>query len=283
MKLHIIETGYFKLDGGAMFGVVPKTMWSKKYPADEYNLCTWQMRCLLVEDGNRKILIDTGMGSKQDAKFRSHFHPFGEKTLQSSLADAGFSVDDVTDVLLTHLHFDHVGGALELDKSGNIVPTFSNAKYWSNDKHWKWAIEPNAREAASFLKENIMPLQEMGILELIDVEEDIKFSDNISLNFAYGHTEALMAPTIHLPSGKKLIFTADLLPSPHHISMPWVMGYDVRPLVTLDDKAKLYEKVVDQDYYIFYEHDKDIACSQIVTGKRGRPVMGAQVNIEDLV
>ena len=210
MKLHVLETGKFKLDGGAMFGVVPKRMWQKMHPADEDNLCTWQMRCLLVEDGNRKILIDTGVGSKQDDRFRSHFYPHDDIDFTESLAKIGLTTEDITDVFLTHFHFDHVGGALKRDAQGAIVPVFPNATYWSNEVHYNWALNPNAREAASFLKENFVPMRDQGILQMIDVQEGIKFSDNISLSFVYGHTEAMMLPYISLPSGNTLIIARTL-------------------------------------------------------------------------
>ncbi|MFZ1580812.1 MAG: MBL fold metallo-hydrolase, partial [Saprospiraceae bacterium] len=240
MKLHVLETGKFKLDGGAMFGVVPKRMWQKMHPADDDNLCTWQMRCLLVEDGNRKILIDTGVGSKQDDRFRSHFYPHDDIDFTESLAKIGLTTEDITDVFLTHFHFDHVGGALKRDAQGAIVPVFPNATYWSNEVHYNWALNPNAREAASFLKENFVPMRDQGILQMIDVQEGIKFSENISLSFVYGHTEAMMLPYISLPSGNTLIYCADLIPSHHHIQMPYVMAYDLRPLETMKEKKVLH-------------------------------------------
>jgi len=279
MKLHIIETGKFKLDGGAMFGVVPKSMWTKLNEPDENNMCTWAARCLLIEEGERKILIDTGMGDKQDAKFRSHFYPHGEENLIGSIAKAGFSAEDITDVFLTHLHFDHVGGAVVRTKEGHLVPTFPNATYWSNENHWNWAINPNPRERASFLKENILPLQEHNVLKFIDVEEGVQFTDNIHIHFAYGHTEALMTPYIKLDDGRTIVYTADLLPSHCHIGMPYVMGYDIRPLHTLKEKAALYEKVVGTDHFIFFEHDKDIACAELIKNEKGRVVFGSEIRL----
>jgi len=279
MKLHIIETGKFKLDGGAMFGVVPKSMWQKLNQPDENNMCTWAARCLLVEDGERKILIDTGMGDKQDAKFRSHFHPHGEETLLDSIAKAGFSAEDITDVFLTHLHFDHVGGAVIRTTDGHLIPTFPNATYWSNEQHYNWAMNPNHRERASFLKENFVPLMEHNVLKFIDVEEGLAFTDSINIGFAYGHTEALMTPYIKLDDGRTIVYTADLLPSHCHIGMPYVMGYDIRPLDTLKEKAALYEKVVGTDHYIFFEHDKDIACAELIKNERGRVVYGGEISL----
>ncbi len=279
MKLHIIETGKFKLDGGAMFGVVPKSMWKKLNEPDDNNLCTWTMRCLLVEDGERKILIDTGLGNKQNDKFRSHFHPHGEDSLVNSLSNSGFGFEDITDVLLTHLHFDHVGGAVSKTEKGDLIPTFPNATYWTNEVHYNWALNPNPRERASFLIENIVPLKELGVLKYIDVEQGVKFTDHIHLDFVYGHTEAMMVPYIQKPDGSTIVFTADLLPSHCHIGMPYVMGYDIRPLETLKEKALLYEKTVNTNHSIFFEHDKDMACAELIKNERGRVVLGSQVDI----
>lgn len=283
MKLHAIESSKFKLDGGAMFGVVPKSMWNKYHPADENNMCTWQMRCLLVEDGDRKILIDTGIGNKQDEKFRSHFYPHDEVSFDSALAQVGLTKEEITDVLLTHLHFDHAGGAVEIDAKGKLVPTFPNATYWSNEIHYNWAYSPNAREAASFLKENFVPLHDHGVLQMIDVQEGIQFSDHITLRFVYGHTEAMMLPVIHLPSGNTIIYSADLIPSHHHISIPWVMAYDVQPLKTLDEKAALYESITDGKHFLFFEHDADIACGHVIKNEKGRVVFGGVNDIANLI
>ena len=283
MKLHVLETGKFKLDGGAMFGVVPKRMWQKMHPADDDNLCTWQMRCLLAEDGNRKILIDTGVGSKQDDRFRSHFYPHDDIDFTESLAKIGLTTEDITDVFLTHFHFDHVGGALKRDAKGAIVPVFPNATYWSNEVHYNWALNPNAREAASFLKENFVPMRDQGILQMIDVQEGIKFSDNISLSFVYGHTEAMMLPYISLPSGNTLIYCADLIPSHHHIQMPYVMAYDLRPLETMKEKKVLHDVATDGKHFLFFEHDLDVACGFLTKNENGRVVFGGEVNIADII
>jgi len=283
MKLHVLETGKFKLDGGAMFGVVPKRMWQKMHPADDDNLCTWQMRCLLVEDGNRKILIDTGVGSKQDDRFRSHFYPHDDIDFTESLAKIGLTTEDITDVFLTHFHFDHVGGALKRDAQGAIVPVFPNATYWSNEVHYNWALNPNAREAASFLKENFVPMRDQGILQMIDVQEGIKFSDNISLSFVNGHTEAMMLPYISLPSGNTLIYCADLIPSHHHIQMPYVMAYDLRPLETMKEKKVLHDVATDGKHFLFFEHDLDVACGFLTKNENGRVVFGGEVNIADII
>ena len=282
-KLHIIETGKFKLDGGAMFGVVPKKLWSKLNEPDIDNLCTWSMRCLLVEDGERKILIDTGIGNKQDDKFMSHFHPHGDDDLKRSLKDAGFDVEDITDVLLTHFHFDHVGGAVEMDSKGNLVPTFPNATYWTNELHYSAAYEPNQREKASFLKENFLPLKEHGILKYIDINEETLFTDHINLIFSDCHTDKMMVPIINLGNGHNLVYTADLLPSHCHINMPYVMSYDIRPLETLREKAALYERVLDGNHTIFFEHDKDMAMAQLTKNDRGRVILDRAVALIDIL
>ena len=283
MKLHILETGKFKLDGGAMFGVVPKRMWNKLCPADDENLCTWQMRCLLVEDGNRKILIDTGVGAKQDEKFRKHFYPHDDVTFEYALGQIGLKTEDITDVFLTHFHFDHVGGALAINSKGEILPAFPKATYWSNEVHYRWAYNPNAREAASFLKENFVPLKELGMLKFIDNEEGIQFSENISVSFVNGHTEAMMIPYIGLPSGNTLIYCADLIPSHHHVPLPYIMAYDMKPLECLKEKQMLHDKATDGKHYLFFEHDLDIACGNIVKSETGRVIFNTKVNLLDII
>ncbi|TXH58000.1 MAG: MBL fold metallo-hydrolase [Bacteroidia bacterium] len=260
MKLHTINTGLFKLDGGAMHGVVPKSMWNKVNPADENNMCTWAMRCMLVEDGNRLILIDTGMGNKQDEKFYSFFHPHGEDTLHKSIQNAGFHTNEITDVFLTHLHFDHCGGAINRD-GDKLVPAFSNATYWSTETHWNSALQPNAREKASFLKENILPIQESGQLQFIERKDGINFTDNIQVFFMQGHTDDMMLPLLHTKSNS-ILYCADLVPSVAHISLPWVMGYDMRPLNTLNEKETIFQKAIDANWLLFFEHDlKNELCS----------------------
>jgi glyoxylase-like metal-dependent hydrolase (beta-lactamase superfamily II) len=232
MKLHTIDTGFFKLDGGAMFGVVPKSLWQRTNPADENNLCTWANRLLLIEDGKRLTLVDTALGDKQDAKFFGHYYLHGEDTLDRSLNKLGFHRNDITDVFLTHLHFDHCGGAIKR-QGDKLLPAFENARFWSNEKHWNWATNPNPREKASFLKENILPIQESGQLNF--VKEGEAYSDNISIRYANGHTEAMMLPQVKY-KGKTILYMADLLPSVGHIPLPYVMGYDVRPLVTMQER-----------------------------------------------
>lgn len=267
MNLYTIDTGFFKLDGGAMFGVVPKTIWNRTNPADENNLCTWAMRCLLIQDGKRLILVDAGMGNKQSEKFFGYYYPHGTATLDSSLASHGFHRDDITDVFLTHLHFDHVGGAVE--RNGEILtPTFKNATYWSNAKHWDWAINPNEREKASFLKENILPIQESGQLQFIEDIDGIAFTDNIQVRFIYGHTEAQMLPLIDY-KGKKVLYMADLLPSVGHIPLPYIMGYDMSPLKTLQEKKSILNEAVADDYILYFEHDSVNECCTLKNTEKG--------------
>lgn len=285
MKLTVIDTGFFKLDGGAMFGVVPKTMWSKLETPDENNLCTWAMRCLLVEIGDRKILIDAGIGNKQSEKFFSHFHPHGNDNLLGSLAKNGFKPSDITDVFLTHLHFDHVGGAVSMDANGKYSPTFPNATYWCNQAHYDWAYTPNDREKASFLKENFVPLMEHGVLKMLDsmpYNQLLDWMPEINIGYAYGHTEALMTPHIHY-KGKTIIYCADLLPSPSHISMPYVMGYDVRPLQTLKEKEWFLTNAAEQGHILFFEHAPKIEACTVKMDEKGRIVADKLGDLADFV
>lgn len=281
-SLHVINTGYFKLDGGAMFGVVPKTMWEKLNPPDNNSMCTWAMRCILVDEGDRKILIDTGMGNKVSDRMKSHFHPHGEDTLLNSLKQCGYGAEDITDVLLTHLHFDHCGGAISYNDKQESTLTFPNATYWSNELHWNWAMEPNARERASFLKENFTLIKDQGKLSMIDVQQDISFSKHITLKFAYGHTEAMMLPVINL-NGKKLIYCADILPSHAHIGMPYVMSYDIRPLVTMNEKKELFDWILHDNVSCFLEHDPSTECVQIMKNERGRYRMKRTFSLSDFL
>lgn len=267
MQLHTINTGLFKLDGGAMFGVVPKSLWNKLNPADENNLCTWAMRCLLIEDGNRLILVDNGIGNKQDAKFFGHYYLHGSHTLEDSLNAAGFSRDDITDVFLTHLHFDHCGGSI-VRENEKLVPAFKNAKYWSNERHWQWATEPNAREKASFLKENILPIQQSGRLHFIPDEEGFGFLPDFKVRFVNGHTDAMMLPQIRYKN-KTIVFMADLLPSAAHLPLPYVMAYDMFPLTTLKEKRVFLDEAVANDYVLFFEHDPQIECCSLQQTEKG--------------
>jgi glyoxylase-like metal-dependent hydrolase (beta-lactamase superfamily II) len=266
MKLSVINSGHFKLDGGAMFGVVPKSLWQPLYPSDDNNMCSWAMRCMLVEEGNRLILIDTGMGNKQNDKFFSHYFMHGDDSLDKSLQAAGYHRDEITDVFLTHLHFDHCGGAIEWnDEKSAYRPAFMNAHFWSNAAHWKWATEPNAREKASFLKENILPIQESGQLKF--AEED-RFSDNIEIIRVNGHTESMMLPLIQV-GNRKVLYMADLLPSPVHVPVAWVMAYDTRPLLTLDEKAVILKRAADEEWVLFFEHDKSVECATLMHTEKG--------------
>ncbi len=258
MTIYPIETGNFKLDGGAMFGVVPKSLWQRTNPADSNNMIDMSMRCMLIEDGDRLILIDTGLGNKQSEKFFSYYYLFGDVTLDTSLAKHGFHRDDITDVFLTHLHFDHCGGSIQWNKDRTgYEPAFKNAKFWSNKSHWQWATEPNAREKASFLKENILPIEESGQLNFVSLTGD-SYQENSELGFgilfADGHTEKQMLPHINY-KGKTIVFMADLLPTVGHIPLPYVMGYDTRPLLTMDEKLTFLNEAVGKEYYLFLEHD----------------------------
>lgn len=270
MKIHTVDTGYFKLDGGAMFGVVPRQLWERLNPPDDRNMCTWAMRCLLVEHQYRLILFDTGIGDKQDAKFRSHFSPHGEASLLGSIRQRGFTPEDITDVFLTHLHFDHVGGAVRRTRDGELVPTFPKARYWSNERHYAWALEPNAREKASFLKENFVPLQEHGVLHFIpESDQPREWLPGIQVRFLYGHTEAMMMPVFDL-GDQKVYYGVDLLPSSFHIGMPYVMSYDVRPLKTLEEKATLYQELQGEPHLLVFEHDPRHECGRLTRNDRGR-------------
>ena len=267
MNIYPIETGNFKLDGGGMFGVVPKVLWQRTNPADKNNLIDMSMRCMLIEDNNRLILIDTGVGNKQSEKFFSHYYFFGDFSLDKSLAKYGFHRDDITDVFLTHLHFDHCGGSIQWNKDHTgYEPAFKNAKFWSNKKHWQWATEPNPREKASFLKENINPIEASGQLNFVNLSGN-DFAQNSTLGFdilfADGHTEKQMIPHIQY-QGKTMVFMADLLPTVGHIPLPYVMGYDTRPLLTMDEKANFLNQAADHNYMLFLEHD---ATNELCTVK----------------
>lgn len=268
MKLSVINTGYFKLDGGAMFGVVPKSIWQRNYPADENNLCTWAMRCLLIEEGDKKILIDTGIGDKQDAKFFSHYYLHGADSLDKSLSDLGLSVTDITDVILTHLHFDHVGGAV-VNEKGNLLPKFPKATYWTNEKHLETATSPNEREKASFLEENILPLEITGQLGII--EEGTSPFSFIDFYWVNGHTAAQMLPIITC-GDKQIAYCADLFPSVGHIPIPYVMAYDTQPLLTLKEKEQFLRQAFEQDYVLFFEHDPLIECCTLQKTEKGMRV-----------
>ena len=282
MKIHTIDTGLFKLDGGAMYGVVPRSMWQKLNPPDANNMCTWAMRCLLIEDGGRLLLIDNGIGEKQDEKFRGHFYLHGDDTLEKSLRKLGFTSADITDVFLTHLHFDHCGGSVVRRPDGVLQLAFPNATYWSNEAHWNWAVEPNPREKASFLKENILPIQESGHLKFIDLQGGVpdalpQFSEIIR---ADGHTEKMMVPLMEY-KGRKLAFMADLLPSAGHVPLPYVMSYDVRPLITMTEKEAVLRRAAEENWVLLLEHDPtNEACTVQMTDRGVR--LGETLRLADL-
>jgi glyoxylase-like metal-dependent hydrolase (beta-lactamase superfamily II) len=267
MQLKTIHAGNFKLDGGAMFGVVPKSIWNSLNAADENNLCNWAMRCLLVEDGNRIILIDNGIGDKQSQKFFGYYHLNGEDNLEKSLNKAGVGLDDITDVVLTHLHFDHCGGSLKWNSGKTFLePTFKNATYWSQQQHWDHATSPNPREKPSFLKENFEPLVLSNQLKMVG--DDLKISENIKVRLVNGHTEQMMCPVINYKE-KTLVFMADLIASSAHVPVHYVMAYDIRPLDTMKEKAAFLQEAVDNDYTLFFEHDLQVECGKVVQTERG--------------
>ena len=274
MNLYPVNAGNFKLDGGAMFGVVPKSLWTRTNPADDHNMISMAMRCLLIEDGDKLILVDNGMGDKQSEKFFGFYFMFGDDSIDSSLAKHGFNSDDITDVFLSHLHFDHCGGSIEWndDKSG-YRPAFKNAKYWSNELHWKWATVPNVRERASFLKENISPIEESGQLNYVTTPDgNNDYSENVldcmNVLFVNGHTEAQMLPHLSYKD-KTVVFVADLLPTHGHIPIPYVMGYDTRPLLTISEKDKFLKKAADEEQVLFFEHDPDVECCTVQHTEKG--------------
>jgi glyoxylase-like metal-dependent hydrolase (beta-lactamase superfamily II) len=267
MELFSINTGHFKLDGGAMFGVVPKSIWQRLNPADENNMCSWAMRCLLVKDGNRLILIDNGMGNKQNDKFFGYYFLHGNDTLDLSLAKYGFCKDDITDVFLTHLHFDHCGGSIEynVDRT-KLKPAFKNATYWCAKKHWDWAVNPNPREKASFLSDNILPIQESGQLKFIDSSKE--FMTDFNMYEANGHTEAMLLPLIKYKN-TTIAFLADLIPSVGHLPLPYVMGYDVRPLNTMQEKDYILHEAAKNNWTLFFEHDPINECCNVIQTEKG--------------
>ncbi len=268
MNFYTVDAGNFKLDGGAMFGVVPKTLWSKKIPADDLNLCSWKMRCLLVEEGNRLTLIDTGMGDKQSEKWLSYYFRHGDGNLIESIRQHGFHENDVTDVILSHLHFDHAGGAVSRKSNEpGFGLTFPNAVYWTHSDHYDWALNPNQREAATFLEENIRPIAEAGQLSFLDEQPDA-FSTNWEFIYANGHTEKMIMPLVH-HAKQKVLFLADTIPSHAHIHIPWVMGYDVRPLQTMTEKENILEMAVAEEWLLFFDHDPLFDACKIVKTEKG--------------
>jgi glyoxylase-like metal-dependent hydrolase (beta-lactamase superfamily II) len=272
MKIYPIETGNFKLDGGAMFGVVPKSLWNQTNPADDQNMISMALRCLLIEEDNRLILIDTGMGNKQSEKFFGYYFMYGDYTLDKSLAKYGFHRDQITDVFLTHLHFDHCGGSIQWNKEHTFYePAFKNARFWSNENHWTWATIPNPREKASFLEENINPIKTSGQLNFISLpNSNFKTQSELSfdIHFVDGHTEKMMIPQIKYQN-KTLVYMADLLPTTGHIPLPYVMGYDTRPLITMEEKGKFLQKAADENYYLFLEHDAETEICTVKNTEKG--------------
>lgn len=271
MKLYSINSGYFKLDGGAMFGVVPKSIWNKLNPADDRNLCTWAMRCLLVESGNRLCLIDTGLGNKQSEKFFSYYEPSGPDLI-SSLQDAGFSADDITDVFLTHLHFDHCGGAVVRASDGSLKPQFKDATYYSHTDHWHSATHPNAREKASFLRENILPIEESGQLKLLSEPQEIL--PGFSFIVVNGHTDSMMLPLIN-QGDNTIVYMADLIPSSAHIPIPYVMAYDMNPLISMEEKEIILDGAANNDWILFFEHDPLIEACSVERTEKGIKIKNA--------
>jgi glyoxylase-like metal-dependent hydrolase (beta-lactamase superfamily II) len=266
-----------------MFGVIPKTLWQKMIPADDNNLCSWTMRCLLVDTGDKVVLIDTGLGKKQDQKFFSLYYLHGDAELTASIHKAGYALSDITDVLLTHFHFDHVGGAVHKNEDGSLTPTFPKAKYWTTRRHYDWAFTPNARERASFLKENFVPLLDAGVLHFAVEEDGYPWHEAIRLRYSYGHTESMMLPQIRVREDVTIIYTADLIPSAHHVGLPYIMGYDIRPLVTLEEKTKFLREVAENGYYLFLEHDIDTECITIKLDDKGRPSVDKRLQLAQII
>ena len=298
MELYSIDTELFKLDGGAMFGVVPKTLWEKLLPADQHNMCDLAMRLLLIKEAGRLILIDTGIGNKQDQKFFSRYYLHGPHTLDLSLAQYGYSRADITDVFLTHLHFDHVGGAVHKDKQGQLVPSFPNAVYWTNELHWNWAIHPNAREKASFLPENLLPLQQAGKLRFLPTgtapdtkKEDpnqplwtpdlLPFTAHISYKVVGGHTRAMMIPYIKV-ADKTLVYVADLIPTMAHFALPYIASFDVFPLLSMEEKEQFLQEAIAKDYILFFEHDANQQCCTVKINEKGKVVPSEIFTLDDL-
>jgi glyoxylase-like metal-dependent hydrolase (beta-lactamase superfamily II) len=280
MQIQALETGYFKLDGGAMFGVVPKSIWHRLHPADENNMCRWSMRSLLIEKGNRLILVDTGIGNKQPDSFFRHFHLHGQDSLLGSIQKVGYQPEDITDVFLTHLHFDHCGGAV-VRVGEKLRPLFERARYWSNRAHWQWAVQPNAREKASFLKENILPLEESGQLAFADSPEMLDVQ-GFTIRYVDGHTEKQMLPQVQM-GNQTLVFCGDLIPSAHHLKIPYVMGYDVRPLLTLTEKEELLEVAAAQNWILVFQHDPDTEAARVQKDEKNNFVIVQKGKLSDLL
>lgn len=266
MELHAIETGNFKLDGGAMFGVVPKLLWHKQYPADENNLINLAMRALLVVDGDKRMLIDNGLGEKLDEKFLTHYYLNGEETLEGSLKNAGYAPEDITDVIMSHLHFDHCGGGTRLDENGDLKLTFPNAGYWVGRKQWENAMDPNPREKSSYFKENLLPIERSGQLKFI--EANTRFSDNMELRLYNGHTVGQIVPFINY-EGKTLVYVADLIPSSANLPVAWVAAFDVYPITSMEEKKSFLNEAYENQYTLFFEHDIAVECGNLRQTEKG--------------
>lgn len=282
MRIDTIRTGYLKLDGGAMFGIVPKKLWHKLNPPDEDNMCTWCMRALLVRDQDRVIVMDTGIGDKQDDRFRQHFSPMQQDLFVRELATHGVHPEEVTDLLFTHLHFDHSGGAIVLDTNGKPTPLFPNARHWTSRRHLQHALDPNPREKASFLPENFKPLQDWGLLHFTDEDPQFNWLPGIDLWTVYGHTEAMYVPVIKGSTGT-VIYCADLIPSAHHIGLPYIMAYDIRPLDTLREKDDLLNFAIEKDAVLVFEHDPVIEACRLSRSESGRILMGQTGSLAELL
>lgn len=280
MKISAFNICNFKIDGGAMYGVVPKILWNKVYPADENNNIILALKSMVIETKGRVILIDTGFGNKQSEKFFSHFTPFGGEGLLDGLKNLGYDATDITDVIHTHLHYDHCGGGIGINEKGDYYAVFPNAKYHISKIQWDWALNPNVREADSFLKENILPIQELGLLNLVDKEGTLV--EGVELRFFNGHTRGQIVPLIHLPNGKTLVYTADLFPSTAHIHLAWNMSYDVEPLVTMKEKEAFLEEAYEQGYILFYQHDHYVECSLLNKTPKGIRA-GEKLALEDVL
>jgi glyoxylase-like metal-dependent hydrolase (beta-lactamase superfamily II) len=267
MKISSFNIQSFRIDGGAMYGVVPKILWNRAYPADADNLIPLDLKTLVIETDNRVIITDTGFGNKQGEKFVSHFNPFGGEGLIEGLNRLGYKPEDITDVIHTHLHFDHCGGGIGMNADGSYYAVFPNAKYHISKSQWEWALNPNVREADSFLKENILPMKELGVLNL--VEDEGELLPGVDVKFFNGHTRGQIIPIIKLPNGRKLVYTADLFPSTAHIHLAWNMSYDVEPLVTMKEKEEFLNEAFANNYYFFYQHDHFTDCTTLIKTPKG--------------
>ncbi|MBN2214889.1 MAG: MBL fold metallo-hydrolase [Bacteroidales bacterium] len=281
MRLAGIETGNFKLDGGAMFGVVPKSLWQMVYPADENNMCNLSLRALFIEDENRKILIDAGLGRKQNEKFFGYYYLNGNDSLDKSLSKEGISKSDITDVILTHLHFDHCGGAVEYDQNKKAFQaTFPGATYWCSNDQWNWAMNPNLREKPSYLKENMLPLHESG--QLKPFKHDFDLTPNVRIRLYNGHSQGMAVPFIRY-QGRIIVYVSDLIPTSAHIPLSWICGYDTQPLLSLKEKEKFLDEAFRNNYILFFEHDLNTVCCTLQETEKGIRMKDSAGNIHELL